>query len=187
MKNLTQKLKKVQLILIGFLVLFLKSNCLMAQVSYSSGWETGITGNGNWGITQMVASDRIQRVTSPVRKGQYAARVQVGPGDDPINSSGERSEVSGMKASNGNSIEENESSGTQYHAFSIRLDPTWKSISGWAIVFQLHGGLGTSPAFAVDIANNAFNIAMNSGDIETPSKYYNYKHHQFSDASLNIG
>ena len=52
-----------------------------AEVYHSSDWETsGFTGSGKWKSLQTAASYSFQRVTSPVRTGNYAVRVEVRSG-----------------------------------------------------------------------------------------------------------
>jgi polysaccharide lyase-like protein len=51
------------------------------------------TGNfSQWAFVQAMPGGA-SIIKSPVRQGRYAARFVVGPGDDPINATGERSEV----------------------------------------------------------------------------------------------
>jgi lysophospholipase L1-like esterase len=171
----------------------LLSEFLGTGISFSGDWEAGLTGDGNWRLSQSIASDRFQRVTDPVRQGQYAARIEVRPGDDPINSSGERSEVAVMTDRNGQAINESESSGTQYYAFSVRLDPNWQmpetGESGtWAIIFQLHGPneLGTSPSFSVRV-DEQLEISLHSGDLDSEESSIQWQSYPLSDGSLNRG
>ena len=161
-------------------------------ISFSGDWEQGITGNGNWKGLQVVAADRFQRVTSPVRQGRYSARVEVRPGDGPINSSGERAEVLGMTDANGNQINENESSGTQYYAFSVRLDPNWQSPEAdanglWGIIFQLHGpdAYGASPSVSFLVTDH-FYFLFHSGNLEDPLGRL-FQEYTLLDSSLNLG
>ena len=163
-----------------------------AQVSFKGDWENGLTGTGNWRYIETMAANRFQLVTNPVRQGTYAARVEVRPGDDPINSSGERSEVSHMTDSMDNSISEGESSGTQYFAFSVRLDSSWQDPVGgvdgpWAIVLQLHGPdvLGIPPAIAVSV-QNGFNLFLHAGDLSNKAKYIDGIF-PFANSNLNLG
>ena len=162
-------------------------------VSFSGDWEKGITGNGNWKYIQSVAADRFQRVTSPVRQGQYAARVEVRPGDDPISSSGERSEVLIMSNAAGTPLYENEASGTQFYAFSVRLDSAWQAPAAdgsgaWAIIFQLHGPdvLAASPSVAVSVQNR-FSIDLHSGDLDSVNKSLRWKSYPLASSGLNLG
>jgi len=162
-------------------------------ISFSGDWEQGLIGNGNWLGVQSVASDRFQRVTSPVRQGQYAARVEVRPGDDPLGLSTERAEVFRMTDINGNEIEENESSGIQYYAFSVRLDPNWQSpepgSSGlWSIIFQLHGpdNLKASPSFSIHALDH-FEMWLHSGDLDSPTNSLRWQKYPFSNSNLNRG
>ena len=161
-------------------------------ISFSNHWEQGITGPGLWSYVQVVDNNRFQMVTSPVRYGYYPVRIEVRPGDDPIQSSGERAEVQYMSDANGNFINENESSGTQYYAFSVQLDPNWQppeqgDTAPWGIIFQLHGpdSLGVSPSFAIE-ATDKFGVELTSGDLDSPSGSYE-AYQQFSDSRLNIG
>lgn len=161
-----------------------------AAVSFSNGWETGITGNGLWYGKQEVSADRLQRVTDIVRKGLYSLRVEVNPGDDPLNSSGERAEVLTMTDSTGSTINENASSGTKYFAFSVRLDPNWQtpapdSESGhWSIILQLHGddSYHASPAIAF-YALDRFLVTTNAGNLDSNSG----RSFELSNSSLNKG
>ena len=165
----------------------------LSGVSFSGDWEQGLTGLGNWRAIQSVASDRFQRVTSPVRQGQYAARVEVRPGDDPLGLSTERAEALLMTDTNGNEIGENESSGIQYYAFSVRLDPDWQppepvSNGVWSMILQLHGpdSLGTSPSLSIH-AFDHFEMWLHSGDLDSPTNSLRWKKYPFSNSSLNRG
>ena len=161
-------------------------------ISFSNNWNQGITGSGLWGNVHIVDNDRYQRVTSPIRYSNYSVRVEVRPGDDPIHSSGERAEALIMTDADGNPINENGSSGTQYYAFSVQFDTSWQppeegDTAPWGIIFQLHGPdiLGESPSFAID-ATDKLGIELTSGDLDSPSESYR-TYQQFSDSSLNIG
>ena len=161
--------------------------------SFSGGWENGLLGKGNWKAAQVVAGDRLQLTTDPVRQGHYSLRVEVRPGDDPIHSSGERAEVLVMTDANGSPINESEASGTQYFAFSVRLDAGWQRPApekngNWAVVFQLHGPdeLNTGPSFAVSVLDH-FNIAIHAGDLDFPEKSLQWKSYEFSDSGLTPG
>jgi hypothetical protein len=179
---------------IALLIVACQAAVVSAQgVTFSGDWEKGITGNGNWKYIQTVAADRFQRVTSPVRQGQYAARVEVRPGDDPISSSGERSEVLIMSNTAGTAINENEASGTQFYAFSVRLDSAWQAPAAdangaWAIIFQLHGPdvLAASPSVAVSVQNR-FSIDLHSGDLDSVNKSLRWKSYPLTSSGLNLG
>ncbi len=162
-------------------------------VSFSGDWETALTGPGTWRSKQIVAPDRFQRVTDIVRQGKYAARIEVRPGDDPIHSSGERAEVLVMTDKDGKPFFENESSGTQFYAFSVRLAPDWKPPAAengndWAIVFQLHGpdDLRTSPSVAVSVQDR-FSIHLHGGDLDDRERAIWHKAFPFTDSRLAPG
>ncbi len=160
------------------------------RVSFAGDWEAGLRGPGNWKNLQIVEADRFQQVTDMVRQGRYAVRVEVRPGDDPIQSSGERAEALVMTDSAGKPINEGEQSGTQFYAFSVRLEPDWQApetdrSSAWAIVFQLHGPdqLKASPSVAVSVQNE-FNIAIYGGDLDAGARH---RHYPLSKSSLAPG
>lgn len=163
-------------------------------VSFSSDWESGqLKGPGNWRSTQIMAPDRFQLVTDIVRQGRYAARVEVRPGDDPINSSGERAEVSTMSDRDGNPLFEDESSGVQFFAFSVRLAPDWQpptpeAGSGWATVLQLHGpnSLKASPSIAVRVLDH-FAISLHAGNLDDRAKAAWHESHPFKNYRLAPG
>jgi hypothetical protein len=170
------------------------SSVLSGVVSYSCGWETTILGPGCWLGPQFVDPNRFQRVTNPVRKGNYSVRVEVQPGDDPINSSGERAEVYIMREKSGSLLYENESSGIQFYGLSVLLPTDWKTSAGsgyydgyWDLIFQLHGPdvLGTSPAFGLELNNDRFSVDMCVGDIARSVNIYD--NYRLSDGSLNLG
>lgn len=171
---------------------------LPPSISFLGGWDQGvILGPGAWDSSQWMASDRFQLVTAPVRKGSYAIRVEVRPGDDPINSSGERAEVRNMRDLAGISMWENESSNTQYYATSVYLPADWRPPAGsvdgsiWGTFLQLHGPdvNHASPVFELG-ALNRFYLATEVGDLDycpsDPSRCIN-KMYSFSDGSLNLG
>jgi hypothetical protein len=163
-------------------------------ISFSDGWEHGLTGGpGNWRYIDMMASDRFRQVTDPVRKGQYAVRIEVRPGDDPIDSGGERAEVHVMTDADDYRIDANESGGVQYYAFSVRFAPDWQPIEPrmgdpWGIVFQLHGpdSLGASQSFSVQVLDQ-FYIMLHSGDLDSPANSLQWEFYPLSNSDLNPG
>ncbi len=202
MNNFVKKQKKhsfSSISILRFVIILIVELCIFTSSAFAKPLEPGVSffenfeQPGKWAGLQVVDVDRVQFVTSPVQYGAYAARIEIRPGDD---FGGERAEAYGMLDANGNRIDENEASGTQYYAFSVRLDPTWqppeKQTSGckceWGIIFQLHGpdNLKTSPAFAIE-ATDTFGIDLHTGDLDSSSNSMKYKNYQFSNGSLNIG
>jgi hypothetical protein len=133
-------------------------------------WETGITGNGLWHWIQVADPNRITRVTTPAaRTGLYSGRIELRAGDV---ANGERSMVMLPSFSDGTLWYENESSGTQYYAFSVQIPAGWQSPAGtdpWGIFLQLHGPdvYGASPPFAFT-ALGQYYIESCAGDLDTP-------------------
>lgn len=185
------------------------------EISFRGDWERGITGPGNWTTAQLVEPDRLQRVTSPVRQGQYAARVEVRPGDRWRTTSGERAEVANMSREDGSLSPENAASGTQFYGFSVRLEPNWQTPRGagdpggpatcpgrsraWGIILQLHGPdqlpggpagtFSTSPAFAFNVtdprAPDAFSVSTNAGELDPNDPFKNQTTYPLSESQLN--
>jgi len=98
-----------------------------------------------------------------------------------------------MTDANDYRIDENETSGTQYYAFSIRLAPDWQPIDPrigdpWGIIFQLHGPdiLGASPSFSVQVMDQ-FYIMLHSGDLDSSANSLQWEFYPFSNGELNPG
>ncbi|MBI5477619.1 MAG: heparin lyase I family protein [Deltaproteobacteria bacterium] len=98
-----------------------------AEVLWRGDFETGDT--SQWDSAQSMGPDRLRVVTSPVRQGTYALRVEVRQGDDPINASGNRNElVKHDNAAEGREL---------YYGWSTLwpsdypLTPTWQVFTQW--------------------------------------------------------
>ncbi|RKH09232.1 carbohydrate-binding protein [Corallococcus praedator] len=94
---------------------------------------------GQWDGTQMVSSDRLQVIPSPVREGGYALKATVRQGDDPINSSGNRNEI--FKQTK-------EAVGSEYwYRWSNRFPSDFPSAKTWQLFTQWHhdGCCGSPP------------------------------------------
>lgn len=136
-----------------------------------------ITTNFGWYDRHIKADSRITLVQEIRRQPSGSLRVEVREGDDPINSTGERSELLGMFSRNGD--DENANSGTKYYAFSMYIPTGFVLPCRWGIVLQLHGpnsnrGASASPAFAVDVSHAEGRMTLNqrAGDIVTPVETY---------------
>lgn len=144
-------------------------------VSFFADWGAN-SSTGGWRSRQTVSADRIRVDGTKTVHGFTAARVQVSPGDDPINASGERSEVLQMP------IAEDNGSGTQYYALSYKFPSTWQSTASsnpavdWSIIFQLHGpdSLGTSPVFALNALQNGYSVTLYGGEIGNGAREVEY-------------
>lgn len=187
------------------------------DVTFRGDWERGITGPGNWTTAQLVDPGRLQRVTGPVRQGQYAARFEVRSGDRWRTTSGERAEVANMSREDGSLIPENAASGTQFYGLSVRLDPNWETPRGtrdpggpatcpgraraWGTILQLHGPdqfpggpsgtFSTSPAFGLNVTNpgasDAFSVSTNAGQLDPSDPFRNETTYPLSEGQLNRG
>ncbi len=106
-------------------------------VVWRGDFETG--DRTQWTSTQMVSSDRLAVVTSPLREGRYALKATVRQGDDPINSSGNRNELVKMTR---------EAVGSEYYyRFSTMFASDFPSVRTWQLFTQWHheGGSGSPP------------------------------------------
>lgn len=108
-----------------------------AEVIWRGDFESGDI--KQWSKAQVVAPDRLQVVTSPVRQGQHALRVEVRQGDDPINASGNRAELVWMQPE----VEGNE----RYYAWSTMWPSSYPSKDTWQLFTQWHhsGNTGSPP------------------------------------------
>lgn len=162
-----------------------------AAPSFMGDWESGtVTGQGNtnWAMRQTVATDRFRLINDASRVGTYA-RVEVRPGDDPINAGTERSEVLGMQNADNSWLDENEDSGTQQYSFSVKFDSTWQAPvntgqGAWAVFLQLHGSdvYHTNPAISFN-ATDKISLGTRVGDLATSGM----KDYPLSNSSLNKG
>ncbi len=158
------------------------SNPSLCQPSFFGDFESGSVtgvGNHNWVSIQAYAPDRIRLIKD--RRGTYA-RVEIRKGDHPLHcpDCSERSELVMMQDEHGNPLYENLTSGTQRYTFSIKFDPSWRTMIGnnngaWGIFLQLHGpdNLGTNPAFELN-ATDRITFGLHTGDINK-SKSKDYK------------
>ncbi|MBI5546758.1 MAG: heparin lyase I family protein, partial [Deltaproteobacteria bacterium] len=113
-----------------------------ARVLWRGDFETGDT--TQWSRSQIVSSDRMRVVASPVAQGGHAVRVLVKQGDDPINASGNRNELVYMS---------NETQGMErYYRWQTMFDPSYPSNRTWQVFTQFHhSGSSGSPPVEFDI------------------------------------
>ena len=108
-----------------------------SSVVWRGDFETG--DRTQWTSTQMVSSDRLAVVSSPLREGRYALKATVRQGDDPINSSGNRNELVKLTR---------EPVGSEYYyRFSTMFASDFPSVRTWQLFTQWHheGGSGSPP------------------------------------------
>ena len=170
------------------------SGTTTATPSFWGDWESGtITGSGNhnWQYKEIMAADRYTVLSNGgARQGSRYARVEVRPGDNPLSfccSGTERAEVSFPQDANNKIIYENLNSGTQQYTFSVKFDPSWKTIAdygrgAWGIILQMHGPNASNPAWAFSVTDK---IRLNTrmGDVTKNSNVFR----ELSNGSLNIG
>ena len=90
-----------------------------------------------------------------------------------------------MQDANNNQIYENLNSGTQRYAFSVKFDPSWRTITGsgaWGIFLQLHGPNASNPAWAFN-ATDKIRFATRLGDMTKNG----IVPRELSNGSLNVG
>lgn len=127
-----------------------------------------LTGAGEWSNKQVMRSDSYKIVTDIVRTGNYAARVEVRPGDNPLSccAGSERAEMHTLSKSDWTDMFETPASGTKYFGFSVRLAEDFQ-VPEWSVLFQLHGpdNLNTNPSVAIDLLGENFVFANRGGNI----------------------
>jgi Polysaccharide lyase len=133
-----------------------------------------------------VAPDRFAILAGTgARQGTHYARVTVHPGDkrDGCCEGSEGAQVAYMQNASGGRLDENENSGIQQYAFSVKFDPTWKAEYGeWNIFLELHGPNWSNPAWAL-LAHDKIVLNMRTGDITKNG----VKGYELRNGSLNIG
>jgi hypothetical protein len=147
---------------------------------------------GHWQSVQQVAPGRISVESDPLGARGLVTKVQVFPGDKFLTSSGERAEKATMLGQFGQAMQVLPTSGHEFYAVSVRLDPNWKApdydpVNGtWGTIFQLHGpdSYMKPPAISLRIEDR-FHLQMFSGDVsDSTKKNTNY---EFTDGSLKAG
>ncbi|HEY0095487.1 MAG TPA: heparin lyase I family protein [Archangium sp.] len=127
-------------------------------VVWRGDFETG--DRTQWTSTQMVSSDRLAVVTSPLREGRYALKATVRQGDDPINSSGNRNELVKMTG---------EKSGDEYfYSWSTMFASDFPSVKTWQLFTQWHhdGCCGSPPVeFYVNGETMYLRVGGTSGSV----------------------
>ena len=126
-QRLSKKMLIRSIIAISFMVVSYPS---LSQPSFFGDFESGTVtgvGNHNWVSIQAAAPDRISLIKDG--RGTYA-RVEIRKGDHPLHcpDCSERSELVIMQDAHGNPLYENLSSGTQRYTFSVKFDPSWRTI-----------------------------------------------------------
>lgn len=124
-----------------------------AEVLWRGDFETGDT--SQWTKTQRVAPNRLAIVSSPVRQGQHAARFEVRQGDDPINASGDRSElVYAPLEAEGNE---------RWYGWSTLWPSTYPSANTWQVFTQWHHtGLTGSPPLEMYVIGEAVHLRIDA-------------------------
>ena len=142
-----------------------------ATLVFKTRWDQD-TLRGGWNWSQTEAPDRIQYDPNTLTPhGLPGAHVRVLPGDNPIHSSGERSEVlqsvTNMLPGKPKIMYETGTNDVVYLGTSYRYPANWAATafnSDWSVQLQLHGWdqlnsvlnypYGISPAFALGLAKD---------------------------------
>jgi hypothetical protein len=124
-------------------------------------FETGDT--SQWDTLREAAPDRITVVTSPVRQGRYAARVEVRPGDRI--STGERAEL--LRNPDGDERE----GAAYYYGWSMLFPEGWTEPRGWGIVLQFHSGFRVPPPLALNARGDELLVQGGGGQHDDRRTY----------------
>ncbi|GMU06857.1 heparin lyase I family protein [Corallococcus caeni] len=124
-----------------------------AEIVWRGDFETG--NRSQYSTEQMVSSDRLQVVTSPVAEGKYALKATVKQGDDPINSSGNRNELVYLS---------NEKVGSEYwYRWKVMFPNDFPSVDAWQLFTQWHhDGCCGSPPVEFFVKGELIRLTLNS-------------------------
>ncbi|HEX5748436.1 MAG TPA: heparin lyase I family protein [Archangium sp.] len=125
-------------------------------VVWRGDFETG--DRSQWSSTQMVSSDRLQVLPSPVRQGSYAIKVTVRQGDNPISASGNRNELVKMT---------NEKEGDEYfYRWSTMFASDYPSANTWQLFTQWHhSGNNGSPPVEFYVNGETISLRVNGSTV----------------------
>lgn len=125
-------------------------------VVWRGDFETG--DRTQWSGTQMVNSDRLAIVSSPMRQGRYALKATVRQGDNPINASGNRNELFRFT---------NEKSGDEYYySWSTMFASDFPNVNTWQLFTQWHhDGCCGSPPVEFYVYGSELRLRVNGSDV----------------------
>jgi hypothetical protein len=125
---------------------------VQASVLWRGDFETGDL--SQWSKAQIVSSDRLKVVSSPVAQGAKAIRVEVRQGDNPIGASGNRNELVYLSY---------EPRGTErYYRWQTMFDPSYPNNSTWQVFTQWHhSGDSGSPPVEFDVYGEDISLDVN--------------------------
>lgn len=121
---------------------------------FTGDFETGDL--GQWGVVQAVGAYSVRVVTGTRRQGRYAARFEVHQGDDPIDSTGDRSELS---------RDTGESEGDdRWYAFDLMVPESFPRLDTWQVLAQWHSSEDGSPPLGIYAQNDDLVLQVNPHD-----------------------
>jgi len=128
-----------------------------AGVSSQIDWGQ-IPATGGWYGAQVMDSCRYRADGFTTWHGKAAARIEVQPGDDPLDlgEGTERAEMAFLQDSTGKQINETSASGTVYYATSYYFPSTWDGTfirgnsNSWSFVWQFYGWQGLAAGRGYD-------------------------------------
>ncbi len=140
--------------------MLLLPSLVSAKVLWRGNFETGDISQWN-GRPQMMAADRLKVVPSPAQEGRYALEVTVQQGDDPIDASGNRSE---LVRTQGNEVE-----GTEYfYRWTTMFAEDFPAPNTWQLFVQWHHS-GSSGSPPVEFVVKDESIKLEVGGTATPA------------------
>jgi hypothetical protein len=141
-----------------------------AAVVWRGDFETGNI--SQWSKAQMVASDRLQVVSSPVREGKHALRAEVRQGDDPINASGNRAELVWTQPE--------EEGNDRYYSWSTMWPADYPSEATWQLFTQWHhSGNNGSPPLEMYVNGENMNLRVEAQNVIWTQPLERGKWHDF--------
>ncbi len=132
------------------------ASAVHAEVLWRGDFETGDL--SQWSKVQSVADSRLQITDDPVRQGRYALRVEVRQGDDPINGSGNRTEIV-------RTVPDKEGD-ERWYSWHVLWPDDYPSSSAWQLFTQWHqSGNSGSPPLEFYVIGEELRLRINASEV----------------------
>ena len=122
-------------------------------------YETGDLSQWS-GAVQRVADERIAIVEDPVQQGQFAARFEVRPGEDPLGNFGDRAEVQ-----SGELVHEGDERWYEWSTFFPEDYPS-EPQEVWQVFAQWHSVMEGVPPVSMEVSGDSIRLLTSRHDAE---------------------
>jgi len=129
---------------------------LPGRTVFADDFESGDL--SRWDLVQSVGRRGLRVVEGPARDGTHSARVEVRQGDDPIDSSGNRNELSHQTGE--------EEGQERWYAFSVLPAPDFPRADTWQVLAQWHADAQGPPPVGLYAQEDRLLIQVNRHEAE---------------------